>query len=64
MDDAVAAGLRAELDALAPDGWPGVLRRVEIAQAAAELLADLDRPPLAASRLGWELRWAIEVSLA
>jgi len=39
-----------ELSALTKDRWP-VIRRAVAARIAAELLAELDRPPRPASRL-------------
>jgi hypothetical protein len=56
MHDRVVAELRAELEAAAPDDWPGVMRAVTARRTATELLAALDRPPRSCSRLGWELR--------
>jgi hypothetical protein len=42
--------MRLELSALAGDRWPAIRRAVS-ARIAAELLAELDRPPSPASRL-------------
>jgi hypothetical protein len=45
--------MRLELSALAGDGWAAI-RRAVAAQIAADLLAELDRPPPPASRLQLE----------
>lgn len=46
----LASRMRLELSALAGDQWP-VIRRAGAARIAADLLAELDRPPPPASRL-------------
>ena len=46
----LASRLRSELSALAGDRWPAI-RRAAAARIAADLLAELDRPPPPASRL-------------
>jgi hypothetical protein len=48
--DDLGSRIRLELSALAGDRWPGI-RRAVAAQLAAELLAELDRPPPPPSRL-------------
>ena len=48
--DDLGARMRLELSALAGDGWAAI-RRAVAAQIAADLLAELDRPPPPASRL-------------
>jgi hypothetical protein len=49
-DEDLTARMRLELSALAADRWPAI-RRLVAAQIAADLLAELDRPPPPASRL-------------
>jgi hypothetical protein len=49
-DDDLGSRLWLELSALAGDRWPAI-RRTVAAQIAADLLAELDRPPPPASRL-------------
>jgi hypothetical protein len=51
--DDLASRMRLELSALAGDRWPAI-RRAAAAQIAADLLAELDRPPPPASLLHWE----------
>ncbi len=46
----LAARMRLELSELAGDRWPAIRRSVA-ARVAADLLAELDRPPPPASRL-------------
>ncbi len=46
----VVSLMRLELSALAADRWP-TIRRAVAARIAADLLAELDRPPPPASRL-------------
>jgi hypothetical protein len=48
--DDLASRMRLELSALAGDRWPAI-RRAAAAQIAADLLAELDRPPPPASLL-------------
>ena len=48
-----------ELSALAPDRWPAI-RRAVAARIAADLLAQLDRPPSPASRLHRERQLKVE----
>jgi hypothetical protein len=48
--DDLASRIWLELSALAGDRWPAI-RRAAAAQVAADLLAELDRPPRSASRL-------------
>ena len=51
--DDLASRMWPELSALAADRWPAI-RRHAAAQIAADLLAELDRPPPPASRLHLE----------
>jgi hypothetical protein len=51
--DDIASRMWLELSALADDRWPAI-RRAVAAQIAADLLAELDRPPSPASRLHLE----------
>jgi hypothetical protein len=46
----LASRMRLELSALAGDQWPAI-RRAAAARIAADLLAELDRPPPPTSRL-------------
>ncbi len=46
----LASQMRVQLSALAGDRWPAI-RRAVAARIAANLLAELDRPPPPASRL-------------
>ncbi len=55
--------LRAELEAMAPNNWQGVLRSVSTRTRVTELLEELDRPPTSYSRLGWELREQLRTSI-
>jgi len=48
--DDLISRMSLELSALAGDRWPAI-RRAAAARIAAELLAELDRPPPPASRL-------------
>jgi hypothetical protein len=48
--DELASRMRMELSALAGDRWQAI-RRAVAARIAADLLAELDRPPPPASRL-------------
>lgn len=49
-DEDLSARMRLELSALAGDRWPAI-RRLVAARIAADLLAEVDRPPPTASRL-------------
>ena len=57
--DDLSSRIEQELSALAPDRWPAI-RRVVAARIAADLLAQLDRPPPPASRLHRERQLRVE----
>jgi hypothetical protein len=54
-DDDLGSRMWSQLSALAADRWPAI-RRAVAARIAADLLAELDRPPQPASRLHLERR--------
>jgi hypothetical protein len=63
MVERALAELCEELERIAPDDWPAVLRTATARSNAAALLAALDRPPSSHSRLGWELRARLRESI-